>query len=108
MISPPMPHHQVCEELNRIKLEAIAALHTARNTRRARDLSFREDVELTRDEHEKIDALLKHLLAGHAGKNCPAADRPITGIPHPSSHEARAGQEPQPSTRTHVMAHRRH
>ncbi len=78
-----MPHTQLCEELNRIKLQAIAALHTARLTRRSRDLSFQEDVELTRDEHQKIDALLKHLLAGHNGHPCPAGDRPIVGIARP-------------------------
>jgi hypothetical protein len=78
-----MPHTQRCEELNRIKLQAIAALHTARLTRRSRDLSFQEDVELTRDEHQKIDALLKHLLAGHNGHPCPAGDRPIVGIARP-------------------------
>jgi hypothetical protein len=80
MISPPMPTKQACEELNRKKLEAIAAFHSARNTRRSRDLSFQEDVELTRDEHRKIDELLKHLLSGHDGHPCPAGDRPIIGI----------------------------
>jgi hypothetical protein len=75
-----MPHKQSCDDLNRFRLEAIAALHSARNTRRSRDLSFHEDVELTRIEHEKIDALLKHLLAGHHGLPCPAGDRPIIGI----------------------------
>jgi hypothetical protein len=75
-----MPHKQSCDDLNRIKLEAIAALHSARNTRRSRDLSFHEDVELTQIEHQKIDALLKHLLAGHDGHPCPAGDRPIIGI----------------------------
>ncbi|MGA8143656.1 MAG: hypothetical protein WB987_07190 [Candidatus Acidiferrales bacterium] len=75
-----MPQKRCCEELNRIQLEAIAALHAAKNTRRSRDLSFHEDVELTRDEHQKIDALLKHLLAGHDGHPCPAGDRPIIGI----------------------------
>jgi len=66
--------------LNRIKLEAIAALHSAKNTRRTRDLSFHEDVELTRDEHRKIEALVKHLLSGHDGSPCPAGDRPIIGV----------------------------
>ncbi len=78
-----MSQKQFCEELNRVKLEAIAALHSARQARRSRDLSFHEDVELTRDEHQKIDALLKHLLVGHEGHPCPAGDRPIIGIARP-------------------------
>jgi len=79
-----MPAKQPCEELNRIKLEAIAAFHSAKQTRRSRDLSFQEDVELSRDEHRKIDALLKHLLSGHDGHPCPAGDRPIIGIVAPT------------------------
>jgi hypothetical protein len=79
-----MPTKQLCEELNRIKLEAIAAFYAARDTRRSRDLSFQEDVELSRDEHRKIDALLKHLLSGHDGHPCPAGDRPIVGIVEPA------------------------
>ena len=74
----------LCEELNRIKLEAIAAFHFAKQIRRSRDLSFQEDVELSRDEHCKIDALLKHLLSGHDGHPCPAGDRPIIGIVEPA------------------------
>jgi hypothetical protein len=84
MIPPPMPIKQPCEELNRIKLEAIAAFHCAKQTRRSRDLSFQEDVELSRDEHRKIDALLTHLLSGHDGHPCPAGDRPIIGIDAPT------------------------
>ncbi len=80
-----MSQKQFCEELNRVKLEAIAALHSARQARRSRVLSFHEDVELTRDEHQKIDALLKHLLAGHEGHPCPAGDRPIIGIVRPAA-----------------------
>jgi hypothetical protein len=107
MISPPMPHNLVCEELNRIKLEAIAALHSARKTRRTRDLSFHEDVELTRDEHEKIDALLKHLLAGHEGLPCPAGERPIIALSRPSPPEVDAGHQAQSSTQNPAIAHRR-
>jgi hypothetical protein len=83
-----MQHKQSCDDLNRFKLEAIAALHSARNTRRSRDLSFHEDVELTRIEHQKIDALLKHLLAGHDGHPCPAGDRPIIGIVPTSANQS--------------------
>jgi hypothetical protein len=108
MISAPMPHNLVCEELDRIKLEAIAALHSARKTRRARDLSFHEDVELTRDEHEKIDALLKHLLAGHEGLPCPAGERPIIGIPQSTPREVRARHHAQTSTHALAVGQRRH
>jgi hypothetical protein len=79
-----MPTNQPCEQLNRIRLEAIAAFHSAKETRRSRDLSFQEDVELSRDEHRKIDELLKHLLSGHDGHPCPAGDRPIIGIVPPA------------------------
>ena len=75
-----MPTDQPCDELNRIRLEAVAAFQAARATRRAKDLSFQEDVELSRDEHRKIDDLLKHLLSGHDGLPCPAGDRPIIGV----------------------------
>jgi hypothetical protein len=81
-----MPTNQPCEELNRIRLEAIAAFHCAKETRRSRDLSFQEDVELSRDEHHKIDELLKHLLSGHDGHPCPAGDRPIIGVVPPAKH----------------------
>ena len=80
-----MPVNQPCEELNRIRLEAIAAFHSAKETRRSRDLSFQEDVELSRDEHRKIDELLKHLLSGHDGHPCPAGDRPIIGVVPPAT-----------------------
>ncbi len=79
-----MPTNQPCEELNRIRLEAIAAFHSAKETRRSRDLSFQEDVELSRDEHRKIDELLKHLLSGHDGHPCPAGDRPIICVVPPA------------------------
>src|SRR5215467_10002927 len=78
-----MPTDQPCEELNRIRLEAVAAFQASRATRRSRDLSFQEDVELSRDEHRKIDDLLKHLLSGHDGLPCPAGDRPIVGMARP-------------------------
>jgi hypothetical protein len=78
-----MPTNQPCEELNRIRLAAIAAFHSAKETRRSRDLSFQEDVELSRDEHRKVDELLKHLLSGHDGHPCPAGDRPIVGVMPP-------------------------
>jgi len=97
MISPPMPKKQLCEELHRIKREAIAAFHSARNIRRSRDLSFQEDVELTRDEHQKVDALVKHLLSGHGGNPCPAGDRPIVAVTRPL---------PAPSTTGYEMAYR--
>jgi hypothetical protein len=108
MISPPMPHNLVCEELNRIRLAAIAALHSARKTRRTRDLSFHEDVELTRDEHEKIDALLKHLLAGHEGLPCPAGERPIIGISRPMPREVRARDHAPSSAHPLAVSQRRH
>jgi hypothetical protein len=67
----------VCEEHNRLRHEAVTAVLEARRIRWSKDLSFYQDSELSRDEHKKIDALLKHLLVGHDGKPCPSGDRPI-------------------------------
>jgi hypothetical protein len=66
-----------CEELARLKREAVAVFREAKRIRHSRDLSFYQDLELNRDELTTIDALLKHLLVGHDGKPCPAGDRPI-------------------------------
>jgi hypothetical protein len=68
-----------CEALNQILQEADSTFREAKKIRRSKDLSFDEDAELTRGEHKKIDALVKHLLSGHDGKPCPAGDRPIVG-----------------------------
>jgi hypothetical protein len=70
-----------CEALSCILQEAHSAFREAREIRRSKDLSFYEDSELTRGEHKRIDALVKHLLAGHDGKPCPAGDRPIVSQP---------------------------
>src|SRR4029077_6939079 len=102
-----MPTNQPCEELNRIRLEAIAAFHSARQTRRSRDLSFQEDVELSRDEHRKIDALLKHLLSGHDGHPCPAGDRPIIGIVGTTKQHPVKNSPPPPRSRTPAVLQRR-
>lgn len=66
-----------CPELDRFRREAAAALLEAKRTRRTRDVSIFEDAELSRESHRRIDALIKHLLAGHDGAPCPAGDRPI-------------------------------
>jgi hypothetical protein len=70
----------LCEELNKLNAEAIAAFAEAKRIRRQRDISFHEDAELSRDGHRRIDALVKHLLAGHDGEPCPNGDRPIISI----------------------------
>jgi hypothetical protein len=70
----------LCEELNKLNAEAIAAFAEAKRIRRQRDVSFHEDAELSRDGHRRIDALVKHLLAGHDGEPCPNGDRPIISI----------------------------
>jgi hypothetical protein len=74
----------LCEELNRLNADAIAAFAEAKRIRRQRDVSFHEDVELSRDGHRRIDALVKHLLAGHAGEPCPDGDRPIVRVTRPA------------------------
>ena len=70
----------LCEELNKLNADAIAAFAEAKRIRRQRDVSFHEDAELSRDVHRRIDALIKHLLAGHDGEPCPDGDRPIVSI----------------------------
>lgn len=70
-----------CDDLNQLKKEAISTFQEAREIRRSKDISFYEDAQLTRGEHKKIDELVKHLLAGHGGKPCPAGDRPIVCEP---------------------------
>jgi hypothetical protein len=67
----------VCEEHERLRREAVAAVLEARRIRWNNDLSFHQDSELSSDQHQKIDALLKHLLVGHDGSPCPCGDRPI-------------------------------
>jgi hypothetical protein len=69
----------VCAEHERLRISAVAVILDAKRIRRDRDVSFYEDVELSREAHEKTDALLLHLLAGHDGKPCPSGDRPIVG-----------------------------
>lgn len=72
-----MPDKTRCAELDRLRSEAAAALLDAKKIRRARDLTISEDAELSRESHRRINALIKHLLAGHEGEPCPAGDRPI-------------------------------
>lgn len=67
----------VCEEHNRLRQEAVTAILESRRIRWNEDLSFYRDSELSRDDHRKIDELLKHLLVGHEGRPCPSGDRPI-------------------------------
>jgi hypothetical protein len=81
----------VCEEHNRLRHEAVSAVLEARRIRWDSDLSFYQDSELSRDEHQKIDALLKHLLVGHNGNPCPCGDRPIVRTFDPEGL-ARRGQ----------------
>jgi hypothetical protein len=67
----------MCEELSKLKTDAIAAFAEAKRVRRYKDLSFHEDAELSCEGYRRIDALIKHLLAGHGGEPCPDGDRPI-------------------------------
>jgi len=70
----------MCEELNKLKADAIATFAKAKRVRRQRDLSFQEDTELSREGYKRIDALVKHLLVGHDGEACPSGERPIVSI----------------------------
>src|SRR5271155_1051206 len=67
----------MCEELQSLKRDAVRVIRTVKNIRRSKDISFYEDAELNGIKHKSINAILKHLLAGHQGQPCPAGDRPI-------------------------------
>lgn len=69
----------MCEELSKLKADAIAVFAEAKRVRRYKDLSFHEDAELSCEGYRRIDALIKHLLAGHDGQPCPDGERPIVG-----------------------------
>jgi hypothetical protein len=79
----------MCEELNRLKREAALAQLEGKKIRKSRDLTFREDAELTREQHRKLDAVLKHQLVGHDGKPCPDgfpwANKPAPQTPQKSN-----------------------
>jgi len=67
----------MCKEFDRFRDVARSALLEAKRIRRSKDLSFKEDFELTREGLKKIEDVIQHLLVGHAGKPCPAGNRPI-------------------------------
>ena len=63
-----------CEELEQLRCEARVA--RIRATQSGRFAQFGA-AQLQKEVERTIDALLRHLLAGHNGKPCPAGDRPI-------------------------------
>jgi len=86
-----------CEALEGLRGDAVAALCEAKKIRRSRDVSIHEDAELSRESRRRIDALIKHLLAGHNGLPCPAGDRPIVRAETASADpETASGFPPQP------------
>jgi hypothetical protein len=70
----------MCAELDALKREVAHVFREVKKIRRSRDVSFYEDAELNHEKHKSINALLKHLLAGHDGKPCPAGKRPIVSL----------------------------
>jgi hypothetical protein len=87
-----------CETLERLRGDAVGALCEAKKIRRSRDVSIHEDAELSRESRRRIDALIKHLLAGHDGLPCPAGDRPIVRAETSSAEpETASGYLPQPA-----------
>ena len=85
----------MCEELSKLKVDALVAFAEAKRVRRCKDLSFHEDAELSCDGYRRIDALIMHLLAGHDGEPCPDGGRPIVSI---RQNRIREDEEP------HVLA----
>jgi hypothetical protein len=79
-----------CEELNKLRVDALCVLREIKRIRRSRDLNFFEDADLNSQKHDSLTVLIKHLLAGHHGQPCPAGSKPIvTGAksrhPHANS-----------------------
>jgi len=72
-----MAAKRACEDLDRLKRDVVSVFLEAKTVRLSRDVSFYEDAQMSRDVHERIDALIKHLLIGHSGEPCPAGERPI-------------------------------
>ncbi|MEQ1353647.1 MAG: hypothetical protein ABLT11_06495 [Candidatus Acidiferrum sp.] len=66
-----------CEELNKLRLDALCVFREVKRIRRSRDLNFFEDADLNSQKYESLTILIKHLLAGHNGHPCPAGSRPI-------------------------------
>jgi hypothetical protein len=66
-----------CKELDLLQRAAASAILEAKRIRLSRDVSIYEDAELSRERHRRIYTLIKHLLVGHDGSACAAADRPI-------------------------------
>lgn len=71
---------RACEELDRLRRDVVTALLEAKTIRLSRDVSIREDARLTDEAYRRVDAVIKHLLVGHAGKPCPAGERPIVAL----------------------------
>jgi hypothetical protein len=78
--SPTAATKYMCDKLQSLKHEAVCVIREVRKIRRSRDISFVEDAELNRKKHQSLNAVLTHLLAGHAGQPCPAGDRPIVQL----------------------------
>ena len=70
----------MCEKLAKLKREAFSALLEAKRIRRSKDLTFKEDFELSREGHRRLDEVLKHLLVGHDGRPCPSGETPIVSV----------------------------
>jgi hypothetical protein len=80
-----MTPKSACEELDQLQRDVVSALLEAKCLRLSRDVSIQEDAQLSREAHKKVDALIGHLLVGHAGEPCPAGDRPIVSVSGPAS-----------------------
>ena len=66
-----------------MRFESTSAFLEAKRIRLSRDVSIREDFEMSREGHRRIYALIRHLLVGHDGNACPAGDRPIVSPSKP-------------------------
>jgi hypothetical protein len=74
-----------CEELERLRDEAKAALLQADRTHRFGHLT---EAGLHEEARRKVDAMIQHLLVGHSGKPCPAGHRPIVQPVEPTREPA--------------------
>ena len=73
----------LCEELNKLNADAVAAFAEAKRIRRQRDVSFHEDAELSRDGHRRIDALVmsSNIRSGFSSMAFCTASSPFLATP---------------------------
>jgi hypothetical protein len=89
-----------CDLLDQLQRDAVEAILRAKQMRRSKDVSLHEDKDLCRDQRQKIDAFIAHLLTGHEGEPCPCGDRPIIRNRVPRGSRLLKAERPAPLLRS--------